>query len=193
MNDQADSYYTLDTSLFDGRFTYFSRDLEPVLVRGKIHTEQEQYSLRPEERDIEPVPTLRGTRTYFHMKPFVLIPRIIVSVGLYSQPTQEGTIGEVISSSEEPHQREIEIGQAQAWFYPTDKTIVLWECFLERFVRDKPLLEDPNMRDLWYGFERFLRKQCVGAERITTPFHDPEFDKDEYQQFLTSLGYQPLP
>src|SRR5260221_13104056 len=79
-------YWTLDTSLFEGRFRYFSQALEPVLVRGKVHTSQEHYSLRPVERDIEPIQHLRGTRTYFHMKPFVLVPDIRVTVGLYQQP-----------------------------------------------------------------------------------------------------------
>jgi hypothetical protein len=30
-----DSYWTLDTSLFDGQFRYFGNN--PVLVRGKVH------------------------------------------------------------------------------------------------------------------------------------------------------------
>lgn len=60
------------------------------------------------------------------------------------------------------------------------------------FVQEKPLLEDTNMRDLWDTFARFLRKQFVGAERITTPYHDPEYEHEEYQQFLSTLGYKPV-
>jgi hypothetical protein len=33
----------------------------------------------------------------------------------------------------------VEIGQAQAWYYPQDSTIVLWECFLHEFVRKQAI------------------------------------------------------
>src|SRR6266699_4440781 len=182
-------YYTLDTSLFTGRFRYFSRTGEPVLVRGKVHKSEEQYNLRHAETDIEPIQTLKGQRSYFHLKPYVLVPDIRLTIGLYNTPKlyadQEPAIGEVINSYEKPHMREQEIGQAQACYYPLDKTIVLWECYLYEFVRETSLGADPNMRDLWQGFERFLHTQCVGAERITTPANDPIAETMEvYQQFL---------
>ncbi len=190
-------YYTLDTSLFAGTFRYFSRRNEPVLVRGKVHKSEEQYSLRHAETEIVPIKTLTGERTYFHMKPFVLIPDIRLTIGLYKKPKQyadqEPAIGEVINSYEQPRMKEQEIGQAQAWYYPPDKTIVLWECYLYEFVRDTSLIEDPNMRDLWQGVERFLLTQCAGAERITTPSNDPIAETmEEYQQFLGALSYQPV-
>jgi hypothetical protein len=185
----TEQYYTLDTSLFDGQFRYFGKD--PVQVRGKVHQSEEQYSLRKAETDIEPIQTLRGTRSYIHCKPFVLVPDIRLTIGLYPTSTGEGAIGEVLEAHERKH-REIEIGQAQAWYYPQDGVIVLWECFLHGFVRDKPLLEDPNMSDLWRSFARFLRKQCIGAERIATPSHDPMFSNEAYHDFLSSLGYQPV-
>ncbi len=190
-------YYSLDTSLFAGSFRYFSRSNEPVPVRGKVHTSEEQYSLRQAETEIVPIKTLKGQRSYFHLKPYVFVPDIRLTIGLYKKPKQyadqEPAIGEVIDSYEKPHMREQEIGQAQAWYYPMDKTIVLWECYLYEFVRETSLLEDPNMRDLWQGFERFLRTQCVGAERITTPSNDPIAEtREEYQQFLGALGFQPV-
>jgi hypothetical protein len=191
-------YYTLDISLFSGTFRYFSRRNEPVFVRGKVHTSEEQYSLRHAETDIVPIKTLTGQRSYFHMKPFVLVPDIRLTIGLYNKPKQyadqEPAIGEVIDSYEKPGMKEQEIGQAQAWYYSQDKTIVLWECYLYEFVRGASLVTDPNMRDLWQGFERFLHTQCVGAERITTPANDPIAEtREEYQQFLGTLGYKPHP
>jgi hypothetical protein len=114
-----------------------------------------QYTLRPAERAIEPVSHLKGTRLYIHMKPFVLFPDIRLTIGLYPQPNAAGAIGEVVSAHEQK-MKEVEIGQAQAWYYPQDSTIVLWECFLHEFVRNKPLLEDANMRALWEGLARFL-------------------------------------
>jgi hypothetical protein len=135
----SDQYYTIDTALFPGQFRYFGAD--PVQVRGKVHQSEERYSLRPAERAIEPVKTLRGTRHYIHMKPFVLLPDMVFTIGLYSQQREDQAIGEVIAAQERKP-REIEIGQAQAWYYPQDTLIVLWECFFHDFVRDAPLLED---------------------------------------------------
>jgi len=160
-----------------------------VQVRGKVHQSEEQYTLRPEERSIEPVTHLHGTRIYIHMKPFVLIPDIRLTIGLYPQQRKDQAIGEMIAAQERKP-REVEIGQAQAWYYPQDSTIVLWECFLHEFVREKPLLEDANMTALWEGFARFLQGQFPEANRITTPFHDPLFETEEYHQFLHSLGYE---
>ncbi len=133
---------------------------------------------------------------YFHLKPYILIPDITLTIGLYPEPKQyadqDQAIGEVIGSREASRMKEVEIGQAQAWYYPQDLTIVLWECLLHPFVQDKPLTEDPNMRDLWLGFERFLRQQCKEAERIATPHADPEYELAEYQEFLLTLGYKPV-
>jgi hypothetical protein len=86
----------------------------------------------------------------------------------------------------------VEIGQAQAWYYPQDQIIILWECFLHEFVREKPLLEDPNMTALWENVARFMQERFPEATRITTPFHDPLFETEEYHEFLRSLGYQPV-
>ena len=36
-----------------------------------------------------------------------------------------------------------EIGQAQAWYYPADHLLVLWECFLEDpFRQDEPTADE---------------------------------------------------
>ena len=90
-------YWTLDTSLFEGQFTYFGGS--PIYVRGKVHQSEERSSLQKAETDIEPLQTLRGTRTYIHMKPFVLVPDITRTIGVYPQPVPTGAIGEVLGST----------------------------------------------------------------------------------------------
>jgi len=92
-----DPYYTLDPSLFDGQFRYFGSEL--VQVRGKVHQSEERSSLQKAETDIEPIQTLPGTRTYIHMKPFVLVPDITRTFGVYPQPVPTGAIGEVLGST----------------------------------------------------------------------------------------------
>lgn len=79
-----DPYWTLDTSLFEGTFRYFGKEL--VQVRGKVHTEQERYRKSDINQEITPIAITQGERTYLHMKPFGLIPDIILTVGLYPAP-----------------------------------------------------------------------------------------------------------
>jgi len=68
------------------------------------------------------------------MQPYVLEPKLTLTVGIYNQPKkyhdQESPIGEVIGSRHEGF-REAQVDNAQAWYYSADKTIVLWECFFD--------------------------------------------------------------
>jgi hypothetical protein len=184
----SDPYWTLDTRLFTGIFRSFGSD--PVSVRGKIHTEQERYTRSDVNQEITPIAIPSGTRTYLHMKPFVLIPDIRLTIGLYRQPQPDAAIGEVISGQER-RQKEVEIGNVQAWSYP-DGTLVLWECFLHDFVRTLPLTADVNMQALWSSFEAFLAGQFTQSTQIVTMAYDPMFETDEYQAFLAARGYTPV-
>lgn len=164
-------------------------------MRGKVHTSEEQYSLRHKETDIEPIKTLRGTRTYFHLKPYVLVPDIRLTIGLYKKPKQyadqDSAIGETLGSPKQDGVREVQIGSAQAWYYHEDKTLEIWECFLESPFRTHPLVKDPHITKLWQGFEAWLCKQYPKARRIVMPFSDPIAQSpEEYQEFLASLGYE---
>jgi len=125
-----------------------------------------------------------------HMQPYVLVPDIVLTVGLYPEPAPDGAIGEVIKSQER-RQKEVEVGNMQAWSHP-DGTLVLWECFLHDFVRTLPLQADTNMAELWRSVETFLVGQFAMATRITTTAFDPMFETDEYQQLLAALGYAPV-
>src|SRR2546423_6189578 len=67
----------------------------------------------------------------------------------------QSPIGEVIGSNHQGF-REAQVGNAQAWYYPAEKTIVLWECFFDDRFRKRPLPEDVNMQKLWQSFEHWL-------------------------------------
>jgi hypothetical protein len=130
------------------------------------------------------------------MHPYVLDPKLTFTVGLYTKPKkfadQESPIGEVIGSNNEGY-REIQVGNAQAWYYHADKTIVLWECFFDHRFRKQPLPEDANMQKLWQSFEHWLIKQFPQSSTLATPFNDPIAESaEEYQAFLKTLGYSPL-
>lgn len=191
--NHQDDYWTHDIPLFIGRFPYYRND--PRMVQGKIHLSEEQIYTRI-VREIVPLQKERGIRSYVKLHPYVLEPQMVMTVGMYPKPKQyadqESAIGQVLSSKVNGL-RQHEIGNAQAWYYPVDKVIVLWECFIFSPMRNKPLLEDENMQKLWKGFEHWLIKQFPQAKTLATPFNDPIAESiEEYQTFLKSLGYSPL-
>jgi hypothetical protein len=183
-------YWTHDTSLFTGSFRYFGK--EPVLVRGKLHLADEAYSKSDVDLEIVPLTHKKGTCTYVQMRAFVLVPDITLTIDLYPQP-KHGAIGEVASATEKPKPREQEIGDGQAWYYPADRTIVLWECSFYHHFAEASLTNDPNIRGLWTGFEQFLTTQFPDAVQSATTYSDPAYETEQYQQFLGSLGYRPHP
>lgn len=131
------------------------------------------------------------------MQPYVLEPKLTITVGLYDKPKhyadQERAIGKTIGQPKHEGFREVQAGNSQAWYYYTDKTIVLWECFFDDRFRTHPLPEDTNMQKLWKGFEHWLIKQFPHATTLVTPHNGPIVESiDEYRAFLKTLGYSPL-
>jgi site-specific recombinase XerD len=53
---------------------------------------------------------------------------------------------------------------AKGWFYPKEKTLMVWECFLENRHRITNRLDEENRETIWRGFERILLERSVGAE-----------------------------
>ena len=80
-----------------------------------------------------------------------------------------------------------------AWYYPNNKTLVLWECFFDAQFRKNPIHIDTNMPGLWTHFESWLVKKFPEAKQLATPFNDPIADSiEDYQTFLKKLGYSPI-
>ncbi len=195
-------YWTHDTSLFTGSFRSFGS--EPVLVRGKLHLADEPYRKSDADLEIVPLAHQQGMSTYVNLRAYVHVPDITLTVELYPATVRRivpDVIGEVAGVSEKPKPKEQDIGDGQAWYYPADRTIVLWECGLYEYCRKKnladrepiPIHEDPNMRGLWTGFEQFLTTQFPDAVQIATTFSDPAYPNEQYRAFLTSLGYSAHP
>jgi hypothetical protein len=191
---QDRDFWNYHIALFDGVFSDYHHTPRPV--RGKIHTSEEPYELMGKsEQDIRPLPTRRGTRTYMMLHPYVFEPILTLTVGLYKKPRQVADMGEAIGETlGQPRQegvREVQIGNAQAWYYHQDKILELWECFLWEGFRTHPFVADPHMKKLWQALEAWLIKQFPEATRIVTPCNDPIARSiEEYQTFLRSLGYE---
>jgi hypothetical protein len=155
-------------------------------VWGRFHTSEEKY--KASSYEIIPIKEKKGNRIYVMMQPYVLEPKLSFTVGLYNKPKkfadQESAIGEVIGSQNEGL-REVQVGNAQAWYYHEDRTIVLWECFFGSRFQKHPLPKDLNMKNLWKRFELWLVKKFPNALTLATPFNDPIAETiDEYQSFL---------
>ncbi len=160
---------------------------EPHTIRARLHVAEEHYATST-SREIIPLAQPRGTRSYVLLRPYLLVPDITITVGLFPQPTAQGAIDQVLASEWEGV-RHVDIGNAQAWYYPQDRLIVLWECFLHDHYRAADPTKDALTRMLWTSFERTLAERFPQAERIVTPHHEPVYDDLLYRQFLQSLGY----
>jgi hypothetical protein len=188
-----DDFWTEHNPLFTAQFpSYYTK---PQKVWGRFHRSEEKYSASSHE--IIPISEKAGKRAYVMMQPYVLEPKLTITVGLYDKPKQyadqDSAIGKAIGQPKQQGFREAQAGNAQAWYYYADKTIVLWECFFESRFRRHPLPEDLNMQKLWKGFEHWLIKQFPHATTLATPFNDPIAQSiKEYQAFLKTLGYSPL-
>ncbi|TAK28818.1 MAG: hypothetical protein EPO21_21930 [Chloroflexota bacterium] len=172
---QRDEYWQLDEAIDDGS------------IRLRIHYEEERYS----GNEIVSLKQKRGVRTYYHARPYLLIPRITLTLGLHPEP-KEHEIGKVLDSQWEGMDHR-EIGNAQAYWYPADKLLLIWECLI--FGRNRP--EDPSqderLANVWQHFEHFLLKRHRQVTRIGTPAWEPEYPEDSlWQQFLRARGYRPL-
>jgi hypothetical protein len=122
----------------------------PALVRLRLHQSEKTYHERHSAR-LLPVRHPAGTRTYIQARPYLLEPAITLTVGLFPTPETTGAIGEVVDSAWDG-MHHVEIGQAQAWPYPGDRLLVLWECSLFNRWRqddqDDPV-QDPALAVLW--------------------------------------------
>ena len=161
----------------------------PSLVRLRLHQSEEAYDRR-NLADLVPLRHPTGRRDYIHAQPYVLAPEFTLTVGLFPTPRASGAIGEVVDSSWEG-MRHVAIGQAQAWSYPRDRVLVLWECYLfDRWRRADPL-PDPALAALWDRFEAHLLTHFPDTEHIVTPSWEDIYERPAWQAFLGMRGYAP--
>ena len=81
------------------------------------------------------------------------------------------------------------MGNAQAWHYPEDEVLVLWECYLyEPYRRGRPG-DDRRLNRLWDCFESFLMER-FNPRDIYTPSWEPIYSGAEWEEFLRGRGYE---
>ena len=158
------------------------------LIRLHIHQSAEQAY---HEESLFPIDIKRGdTKTYFHAKPYLLIPRMTLTIGLTKPKADSDEIGRVIGSDVTKLQ-EREIGNAQAWYYPEEKALVLWECYLFEPYRQEDPRKDALQATVWKGFEKALLKELPDTTKIYTTY-ETVYDRPVFQKFLAKHGYRKI-
>ena len=155
-------------------------------LRWKVHQSEERFTRLAE---LIPLTQTGGTRTYFDLRPYILVPSITLTVGLSPAPRPDGAIGEVAGSAWEGLRHE-ELGQAQAWCYPGDRTLLLWECYLHDRFRQSDPREDALLATLWREVEGLLVARLPDVERLVTTWED-SYARPAWQAFLAGRGYRP--
>ena len=136
MNDE---FWIEKWDLFKTTFpTYYTK---PHSVGGRFHLSDVEYFGTASE--IVPLKHKKGRCSYIMMQPYVLEPVITLSFRMNNNSKkyadQESPIGQTIGQPKTEGFREVQVGNAQAWYYPADRVIVLWECFFDDRFRRHPL------------------------------------------------------
>jgi hypothetical protein len=184
-----DSYWTHNLVIGEGNVQGHN-----ALIRLHLHRAEEPYY---HHEELFPIASHRrgerpprgATRSYFHAKPFILLPQMTLTIGLTRPKVDSGEIGRVIGSDVK-HLQEQELGNAQAWYYPEDKALVLWECYLFAPYAQKDPRHDPLLVAVWQKFEETLLKELPATARIYTTY-EPIYDRPVYKTFLATHGYRP--
>jgi hypothetical protein len=79
-----DDFWTERLPFFTAQFPSYYR--EPKKVHGRIHTSDEHYF--DGSHEIIPLSHRHGQRTYVMMHPYVLEPKLTLTIGLYGLPTR---------------------------------------------------------------------------------------------------------
>jgi len=153
--------------------------------RFKIHEARERYGRTHEDLFQIKGP---GERAYFQGKPYQLVADYHLTVGLFAVAPPTGEIG-VVEDTRWDGFRHQELGNAQGWYYPENRTLVLWECFLEERYRGGPPWEDTLNLVIWQSWERFLIDHSPDVERVFTTWEDI-YDREIWQLFLEGQGYR---
>jgi hypothetical protein len=178
-----DSYWTHNLVIGEGDIQGHTS-----LICLHLHRSEERAYY---EESLFPISVKRGdTKTYFHAKPYILIPQMTITIGLTRPKADSDEIGRVIGSDVTKLQKR-EIGNAQAWYYPAEKTLVLWECYLHQPFRQEDLRKDALLATIWQGFEETLLKELPDADKIYTTY-EPIYDRQVYKTFLAKHGYRKI-
>lgn len=189
-----DPYYQHEAYLGDVPLPGVSYPPErPVGLHLRLHVAEEPY------RDPPPFLGLRdreGTRVYVHARPDVLVPDVRLTVALgAADPAPGGPAGRVTDVAHRGWRR-LEVGTAQAWLYPAEGTLVLWEAYLhDRHRTGTDPAGDPAHGLLWDGFAGALLRVLApwGPVRLLATTWEDAYPRPAWAAFLDGRGYLERP
>lgn len=197
MSEQEDDYW-------QRREEWGATEIEPGRAKplfAKIHDATEDYSHYSIKTELGlKLKSLRDKRFYVHIRLETPQPRIELTflpgrnmLDLdRTEKEREEEIGVVIDSRITGTDYRA-VGSCQAWFYPEDRILVLWEVLLyESDKQNNPPVENKFLRETWQQFEKWLLTRFPQTERIATPGWEPAYSPEEWSKFLIELGYQPF-
>jgi len=175
----------LDVEIAEGRF--FGNRLP---IRLRLRFTEQPYESGATLQPIVPLSHATGTRSHVQATPY------IAEHG--ASPQDKSVANGQINGRV--------LGHAQAWHYPQDRTLVLWECILNEEWRGAGCCacerrdarrrnaspNDANLHQLWRGLEHLLLSAFPTTERIMTPSWEPIYDPGEWQAFLAVRRFRPL-
>jgi hypothetical protein len=167
---------------------YWTHNL--ILGEGDVEGHRSEETYEDSIENLFPISARRGNRTYFHAKPYILIPRMTLTVGLTRPKVDSDEIGRVIGS-DVTHLQEREIGNAQAWYYPADKALVLWECYLLEPFRQQDPRTDQLHATVWQGFEKVLLEELPDTAKVYTTY-ETVYERPVFKTFLRKMQYRPV-
>lgn len=154
---------------------------DPARLYLGLHHSRERFAAR----SIVPLTRTTELVTCFHARSYAIEPDITLTVGLYPRPSPVGAVADSLIAGV----RRREVGQAQAWYYPADRLLLLRECYLLDPYMDGEATGDAGLATLWRGGERTLLDRCPEAARLVTTWED-SYDRADWQRFLASQGYE---
>lgn len=163
-----------------------------------LHTSVEHYKINKltiearASRELKNLINSKVERHYASGKFYKVEPCYVISVR--SEAASDPKIlGRVVDFKKQGTTKR-DAGSAQAWFYPTTKDAVIWECIAHKdpFAKQTSRAEEhTELQIFWNVWEETLEELWPRAKRWWTPGWDPLYDQKFYEQFLRDHGFRP--
>ena len=142
-----DEFWTERLPFFTAQFPTYYR--KPQQVHGRFHTSEEKYSASAHE--IIPISEKHGKRTFAMMHPYVLEPKLTITVGLGAKPKhyadQEDAIGKTIGQPKHEGFQKLKLAMPKRGTTPPIKRLSSGRNFFRQPISQEPLrLTDTNMQ-----------------------------------------------
>ncbi|HZF41710.1 MAG TPA: hypothetical protein VE715_23025 [Blastocatellia bacterium] len=121
-------------------------------------------------------------RVYVHAKACYFTPEIAVTICVTAPNARPGEQVGVVEDVQRRGSIRREFANLQAWFYPGERALMLWEVDLWRGREENPT-QDFLLACLFDGFERELLRIFPDVRQVITP-HEPNYPSEQWAASL---------